>query len=557
MKAIVAGLQEASSRRDAAPETAREIAAEAGCAFLELYLWHEAHGALRVAAVWSEKGIEGGESSPDVMDPVARFGPAARARRQSRWQTADSGATDLVPFVCAGRFEGAILCRWASGTSPTPGQRKSLDELAPLLAAALRCLRLEEERVRSERRLAELARLSVALLAADDVQTAAIQICEATRVIFGVTRSALFLLDEGQLVPHAIAGPYGERAGLGQLHLPPSAEPAFEEALHTREVLAVNDFARSRYGPTPFPVPFRPRAAMTIPLFDGVGVLGILTASELEEPQRFEPRDAIDGKLLGAIATGAIRKGLLLADLQQASTAKSEFLASVSHELRTPLNVLLGYTEMLAEGSFGSVSSEQVSTLDRMSQVARSQITLVNDLLDISKIEQRRLDVRRETFRLAELIDHLRGAMSTLLRGRPIEFLTEVPEELAVYSDRDRLRQVLVNLLSNAAKFTTEGTISLTASHWDGGVEVAIADTGAGIDVAVQGRETEPFVAGATPGGGAGLGLAIVARIVRALDANFTIESTAGRGTTARLRLRSRELRASETESKPADDARV
>jgi len=296
---------------------------------------------------------------------------------------------------------------------------------------------------------------------------------------------------------------------------------------------------------------------MTIPLFDGVGVLGILTASELEEPQRFEPRDAIDGKLLGAIATGAIRKGLLLADLQQASTAKSEFLASVSHELRTPLNVLLGYTEMLAEGSFGSVSSEQVSTLDRMSQVARSQITLVNDLLDISKIEQRRLDVRRETFRLAELIDHLRGAMSTLLRGRPIEFLTEVPEELAVYSDRDRLRQVLVNLLSNAAKFTTEGTISLTASHWDGGVEVAIADTGAGIDVAVQGRETEPFVAGATPGGGAGLGLAIVARIVRALDANFTIESTAGRGTTARLRLRSRELQASETESKPADDARV
>jgi len=164
------------------------------------------------------------------------------------------------------------------------------------------------------------------------------------------------------------------------------------------------------------------------------------------------------------------------------------------------------------------------------------------------------------------VVEKVMGELPSLLVGQELyEFEQRrdalvgkgVPEELAVYSDRDRLRQVLVNLLSNAAKFTTEGTISLTASHWDGGVEVAIADTGAGIDVAVQGRETEPFVAGATPGGGAGLGLAIVARIVRALDANFTIESTAGRGTTARLRLRSRELQTSETESKPADDARV
>jgi signal transduction histidine kinase len=555
LNAIIASLQDATSRRDVASDIAREIASELGSEFLALYLWYETDAALRTAASWGDRAAGGEEPAPERMVPAEHFGPAARARRQSRWRTADSGVTDLVPFVCAGRFEGALLCRWASGASPTASQRKFIDELAPQIAVALRCLRLEEERVRSERRLAELARLSVDLLAADDLQTSAIRVCEATRVIFGVTRSALFLLDEGQLVPHAIAGPYGERAGLGQLHLPPSAEPGFEEALRTHEVLVVNDFAQSRYAPTPFPVPYRPAAAMVIPLVDGAGVLGILTASELEEPKRFEPRDAVDGKLLGAIATGAVRKGLLLADLQQASSAKSEFLASVSHELRTPLNVFLGYTEMLTEGAFGPVNPEQVATLDRMSQTARSQIALVDDLLDISRIEQGKLDVRRETFRLAELVDALRGAMMTLLRGRPIDFLTDVPDDISVWTDRDRLRQVLVNLLSNAAKFTTEGSISLIASHWDGGVEVTIADTGIGIDVAVQGRETEPFVAGTHAGAGAGLGLAIVSRIMRALEANFTIESAVGRGTTARLRLRSRELREEEAARAASGDA--
>ena len=136
--------------------------------------------------------------------------------------------------------------------------------------------------------------------------------------------------------------------------------------------------------------------------------------------------------------------------------------------------------------------------------------------------------------------------MTSLLRGRPIDFLTDVPETLEVCSDRDRLSQVLVNLLSNAAKFTAAGTISLTARHWDGGVELVIADTGTGIDEAVQGRETEPFVSGGAPGSrsGAGLGLAIVARVLRVLEAGFTIESTRGLGTTARIRLPGPELQA-------------
>jgi signal transduction histidine kinase len=112
-----------------------------------------------------------------------------------------------------------------------------------------------------------------------------------------------------------------------------------------------------------------------------------------------------------------------------------------------------------------------------------------------------------------------------------------------VRSDRERLRQVLFNLLSNAAKFTPEGTITLRAHHWDDGVELVISDTGSGIDAAVQGRETEPFVAGPSPGAGAGLGLAIVARILRVLEAGFTIESIPGRGTTARIRLAGPEAR--------------
>jgi signal transduction histidine kinase len=544
LEEIVSAALKRRSRREALAEMAPELAAVLGCEMLALYLWSEARRALCASTIWRRGPLADDGASPLPNELPANLEASALAVRVGL-DARRRGSLESVRFVSVGRVEGAMLWRSGRDTSSS-ADRRLVDRVGTRLAEALRCLRTEEDQARSESRLDAFARLSVDLLAADDLQAVTIQLCETTRALFGVTRSALFLLDDGQLVPHAIAGPYGERAALGQLHLPPSAEPVFEEALRTREVIAVNEFTSSRYAPTPFPVPYRPQSAMAIPLFDASGLLGILTASELEEPYRFEPRDETDGRLLGAIATGALRKGLLMNDLQRASQAKSEFLASVSHELRTPLNVFLGYSEMLADGAFGPLNPDQTATLGRMTQTALTQLALVDDLLDVARIEQGKLDVRRETFRVAELVDLLSAAMTSLLRGRPIDFLTDVPETLEVCSDRDRLSQVLVNLLSNAAKFTAAGTISLTARHWDGGVELVIADTGTGIDEAVQGRETEPFVSGGAPGSrsGAGLGLAIVARVLRVLEAGFTIESTRGLGTTARIRLPGPELQA-------------
>ena len=127
------------------------------------------------------------------------------------------------------------------------------------------------------------------MLGATDVETCAVRICELTRALFDTTRSAFFVLEDRDLVPIAAAGPYGDRAAGRALHVPPGVEPIFDEAVRTRQVIVVNDFHTSPYAATPIPLPFRPKAALVIPLVDASGLLGILTASELDQPQRFGP----------------------------------------------------------------------------------------------------------------------------------------------------------------------------------------------------------------------------------------------------------------------------
>ena len=341
----------------------------------------------------------------------------------------------------------------------------------------------------------------------------------------------------GVRVPIAAAGPYGDRAGGGSLHVPPGVEPIFDEALANGQVIVVNDFRASRYAATPIPLPFRPQAALVVPLVDASGTLGLLTASELDEPRRFEASAAEEARLLGAVATVAIRRVLLLEDLRRAGRAKDEFLTSVSHELRTPLNVVLGYLQLLNERAFGPLNAEQVDTIERVEKGARSQLALVNDLLDLAEIERGSLQCTFEPVRIADLVGELADVVNALVAGRPIAFSADVPGELMVQSDRERLKQVMINLLGNAAKFTERGAIRLRAYAADDRVTIEVADTGAGMEAAFVARATEPFVRGDGQRTGSGLGLAIVARVLRALGGALAIDSRPMVGTTVCIML--------------------
>jgi signal transduction histidine kinase len=226
--------------------------------------------------------------------------------------------------------------------------------------------------------------------------------------------------------------------------------------------------------------------------------------------------------------------------LARANDAKNLFLANVSHELRTPLNVILGYTQLLLDESFGPIVETQREPLERIIGNTQGLVYLIGDLLDLSRIEAGRLTVQLEPVPLAPLVRELTGLVEKALEGKPVRFAVEVPDGLVVTADPDRLRQILVNLLSNAAKFTSEGEIRLSAqaSSRDS-VQIDVSDTGVGIQVDDLAHLFEPFrrAANAKEFGGVGIGLSISARLARAMGSEITVRSRVREGTCFSLRL--------------------
>lgn len=438
----------------------------------------------------------------------------------------------VVPFVHRGQVEGAISCVAAGGIAAE--RAAAWVQIAPHVATVLNASRLHETSAAIRSYRSHFATLGAEVLTAADAETTAVRICELTRALFSTTRSALFLLEGQDLVPLAAAGPYGERATGGTLHVPPGVEPGFDEALRTRQVLVVNEFRSSIYAATPFPLPFRPQAAMVMPLTDGTGTIGLLTASELDDPHRFGPDAAEHGRLLSVVATVAMRRVLLLEELQRASRAKDDFLATVSHELRTPINVVLGYVQLLIEQTFGPMNAEQIDTVRRIERGARSQLRLVDDLLDLARIERGAVACEFREVALAPLIDELGDATRALIGSRPIRFSAQVDGDPVAWTDADRLRQVLLNVLGNAVKFTPRGEIDIRAGADGDRIAIEIRDTGTGMEPGFVQRATEPFVRGEASTG-SGLGLAIVARVLRVLEGALVIDSRPGAGTIVRI----------------------
>jgi signal transduction histidine kinase len=225
------------------------------------------------------------------------------------------------------------------------------------------------------------------------------------------------------------------------------------------------------------------------------------------------------------------------AALATALRYKDEFLANISHDLRTPLNVAIGYTQLLADGAFGPLTPEQTDALARILRSATTQLGLVDDLLELARMERGTLAVRREPVAVADLVPALREMMDVLLRNRPVRFVVDVAAQAVALADPERLQQVLTNLLANAAKFTPRGSIRLAAERDGGLVRITVTDTGLGMEEDLRARATEPFVRGRHDQSGFGLGLAIVAKLVHLLGGELVVESTPGVGTRLEVRL--------------------
>jgi signal transduction histidine kinase/CheY-like chemotaxis protein len=231
---------------------------------------------------------------------------------------------------------------------------------------------------------------------------------------------------------------------------------------------------------------------------------------------------------------------------ERANRAKSEFLAKMSHELRTPLNAVIGYSEMLLEDAQADGREEQTGDLKRINSAGKHLLSLVTDVLDLSKIEAGKMEVLWEEYDVGRLIDDVVATARPLVTQRGSELVIERPEHLGtVTGDETKLRQAALNLLSNAAKFTDKGTVTMTVSRetTDGKewVSVAVRDTGIGIAPdrlqKLFSNFTQADASISSKYGGTGLGLALSRKLCRLMGGDITVTSEEGAGSCFTIRI--------------------
>ena len=268
----------------------------------------------------------------------------------------------------------------------------------------------------------------------------------------------------------------------------------------------------------------------------------------LDEPDPQHP----DGRILGWLGTNTdvtdmreAERRLEMArdEAEAANRAKSTFMANMSHELRTPLSAIIGYAEMLAEDlSDGTEPTDLAADLDKIEGNARHLLGLINDVLDLSKVESGKMEAFVETFDLAQMVESVGSTVSTLMDKKENHFAIECGENLGTMrSDVTRLRQVLLNLLSNAAKFTEKGHVKLRVEREGDWVSFAVEDSGIGMDEDQLAKLFQRFqqadVSTTRQFGGTGLGLALTRAFASLLGGTVEVTSAVGQGSTFTVRL--------------------
>lgn len=257
---------------------------------------------------------------------------------------------------------------------------------------------------------------------------------------------------------------------------------------------------------------------------------------------RYPGLDDDFAELVCAIASLWFSRAKLAIEADQAARVKADFVATMSHELRTPLNTLMGYTDLLACEEFGPLTAEQRDVLERMNRSARELLELINATLDFGRIQAQDLPLHVEVVSIPELLEELDREIAYARQRRGLSWATKVdPDAIRLQTDREKLKAVLKNLLTNAVKFTERGGVTVTAQRVVGEIEIAVQDTGIGIDPALLPVIFEPFRQGEPAStrrfGGVGLGLYVVRRLVERLGGSVAVESEPTKGSVFRVRI--------------------
>jgi GAF domain-containing protein len=315
------------------------------------------------------------------------------------------------------------------------------------------------------------------------------------------------------------------------------------KVIHLPDVLADPEYKATGYQQT-----FGYRTNLGVPLLREGTTIGVFALTR-DQVNPFTDKQIELATTFADQAVIAIENVRLFDEIQdksrqlaEASQHKSRFLANMSHELRTPLNAILGYTELIQDAVYGEPPEKMVAVLDRISRNGKHLLGLINDVLDLSKIEAGQLVLALADYSIKDVVHGVYGAVETLAASKNLAFKVDMPKDLpAGRGDERRLTQVLLNLVGNAIKFTDTGGVTIKASAGDGSYNVAVRDTGPGISEADQQKLFQEFQQAdnsiTKAKGGTGLGLAISKRIIEMHGGRIWVESQPGQGSTFSLTL--------------------
>jgi len=459
-----------------------------------------------------------------------------------------------VPILKGDEVLGVIIIHYMGAVRPfTDKQIALVETFADQAAIAIDNVRLLDELrnrtnelVRSVSELQALGEVSQAVNSTLDVQTVLSTIVAKAAQLSGTETGAIYSYDE-QLHEFRLRATYGMDQSLidalMQRHIGLD-EPNVATALTRREptqVADLKDEAASDLNELILRAGYRAR--MLAPLLSGEKIVGILVVRRRMAGE-FAKSTVDLIRTFAAQSALAIQNARLFREiedkgrqLEEASQHKSQFLANMSHELRTPLNAILGYTELMADGAYGEPSEKMLGILQRLEANGRHLLGLINDVLDLSKIEAGQLELELSDYSVQDIAQTVRSTLEPLATDKKLAFKVEVAPQLpAGRGDGRRLTQVLINLVGNAIKFTDAGEVAIRAEASNGSFYVSVRDTGPGISAADQAKLFQEFQqadnAITRKKGGTGLGLAISKRIIEMHGGRIWVESQPGQGST-------------------------
>ncbi len=467
-----------------------------------------------------------------------------------RWMPADLlqrvgiGALIGAPLFVRGRMMGALVgARTSPSRAFTTREVQLFENIAQQVALALGTVELYRAQEAEAQVSAALARAGQELIASLDRPALLDRMCHLTTEVLGCEASHTLFWHPAERAYVVVAG-YGDPPehweSIRVLKFPRAVVANVIAHLERAELAQATVAERQDLVPAELLRQYGFSASMCVALRRGDELIGMHTADRRDPAQRFTLQQERIFRGIGQLASLALEHVRVVEELERANRLKYDFVATMSHELRTPLNVIMGYSDLLLDGEFGALARPQTDICRRIDASARQLLELINATLDLSRLEAGKLALDRRAVSVPDLLRQLDSDTRDLQQKPGVTVAWEMAPRLpALHTDPLKLKVVLKNLIANAIKFTEQGKVSVRAVRRDGGIEIAVSDTGIGISPATQEIIFEPFRQADSSMtrryGGVGLGLYIARRLVDLLGGTIGVESAAGRGSTFRV----------------------